>query len=98
MVALRIHLDDCGAENGPLSVLPGSHVHGRLAAPEIARWSEHGRAIDCTAARGDVLLLKPLVVHRSSPAVRPGHRRVLHLEFAAEELPQPLAWRWRIAG
>src|SRR5690606_16226043 len=28
MVTLRLHLDDCNAENGPLRVLPGSHAHG----------------------------------------------------------------------
>jgi hypothetical protein len=98
MVALRIHLDDCGPESGPLYVLAGSHLHGRLGAQEIAWWSEHAPPVRCTAARGEVLLLRPLVVHRSSPAERVGHRRVLHLEFAAGDLPRPLAWRWRIGG
>jgi hypothetical protein len=28
MMALRVHLDDCGPENGPLRVLPGSHRCG----------------------------------------------------------------------
>ena len=30
MVALRVHLDDCGLDSGPLRVLPGSHCHGKL--------------------------------------------------------------------
>lgn len=31
MLAVRIHLDDCGAVNGPLRVVPGSHQHGFLS-------------------------------------------------------------------
>ncbi len=30
MVTLRLQLDDCGADNGPLRVLPGSHCLGRI--------------------------------------------------------------------
>ena len=32
MLALRLHLDDCPAENGALKVLPGTHLFGRLSA------------------------------------------------------------------
>ncbi len=37
MLAVRIHLDDCGEDNGPLRVIPGSHRHGRLADDQIER-------------------------------------------------------------
>ena len=30
MLAVRIHLDDCGPDNGPLRCVPGSHKLGRL--------------------------------------------------------------------
>jgi hypothetical protein len=36
--------------------------------------------------------MRPLLLHASSPAQRPGHRRVIHLEFAAGELPGGLEW------
>ena len=41
---------------------------------------------------GGVLAFFPLLLHSSSPAARPGHRRVVHLEFAAATLPQGLEW------
>jgi hypothetical protein len=40
MLAVRVHLDDCGPDSGPLRVLPGSHREGRLdaAAIDSADW------------------------------------------------------------
>jgi hypothetical protein len=97
MVALRVHIDDCGDENGPLCVLPATHRRGELGRAEIDELARGGDPVTCTAARGDVLAMRPLLLHRSATAVRPGRRRVLHLEFAAEDLSAPLEWRWRVA-
>jgi hypothetical protein len=37
--------------------------------------------------------MRPLLLHASSPAAKPQHRRVIHLEFAPEGLlPIPLRW------
>src|SRR5262249_30460236 len=30
LVAVRLHIDDCGVDNGPLRVVPGSHRNGRI--------------------------------------------------------------------
>jgi ectoine hydroxylase-related dioxygenase (phytanoyl-CoA dioxygenase family) len=95
MLTVRVHLDDCGPENGPVQVIPGSHRQGRLSAAEITRWRESHEPVACTSARGGVLLMRPLILHASSPATVPGHRRVVHLEFAAEELPYGLEWHGR---
>ena len=38
MLAVRVHLDDCGLENGPVRVLPGSHPNGRLSEAAIDGW------------------------------------------------------------
>jgi ectoine hydroxylase-related dioxygenase (phytanoyl-CoA dioxygenase family) len=35
MLAVRIHLDDCGLDNGPVRVIPGSHLAGRFSGAEI---------------------------------------------------------------
>jgi ectoine hydroxylase-related dioxygenase (phytanoyl-CoA dioxygenase family) len=96
MVAVRRHLDDCGAENGPVRVLPGSHRVGRLGSEEIAAWRERTPPVECLVPRGGLLVMRSLLLHASSPATAPVHRRVLHLESAAETLPGGLEWheRW----
>jgi ectoine hydroxylase-related dioxygenase (phytanoyl-CoA dioxygenase family) len=92
VLAVRLHLDDCGESNGPLKVLPGSHLAGRLSAEEITRWRERMRPVTCVVPRGGAVLLRPLLLH-SSPAPRlPRRRRVVHFEFAAAPLPQGLDW------
>ena len=92
MLTVRLHLDVCGAGNGPLQVMPGSHKSGRLNAKEIADWRDRCRAVACIVPRGGALLMRPLLLHASSPAAEPSHRRVVHLEFAAESLPAGLEW------
>jgi hypothetical protein len=36
--------------------------------------------------------MRPLLLHASSPAASPRHRRVVHLEYAAADLAGGLAW------
>jgi len=92
MVTMRLHLDDCPAENGPLRVIPGSHRYGVLRRDQIqARPPEAAQVI--VARAGDALFMHPLLLHASSPARMPSHRRVLHLEFAPPDLlPEGLCW------
>lgn len=95
MLAIRIHLDECGAENGPLRVVPGSHKHGFLSDRQIQDWPKSG-AVTCIASRGDAILMRPLLLHSSPPATVPSSRRVIHLEFAADELPNGVDWKDRV--
>lgn len=97
MATLRIHLDDCLDDNGPLQVVLGSHRGGWLRAEAIKAAREERGVVACTTPRGGAVLMKPLTLHASRPATTPAHRRVLHLECAAAELPPPLRWhdRWR---
>jgi hypothetical protein len=46
----------------------------------------------CTLPRGGVLLMRPLLLHASSPSAMPAHRRVIHIEYATGELPAGLTW------
>jgi ectoine hydroxylase-related dioxygenase (phytanoyl-CoA dioxygenase family) len=93
MLIVRIHLDRCDSDNGPLRVIPGSHAGGRLAPDEIDHWKAAGQEVEACVPAGGLLLMRPLLLHASSPARRPGHRRVIHLEYAAGGLPGGLSWR-----
>ncbi len=82
VVALRVHLDASTSENGPLRVIPGSHVSGVLSDEDvfcIAREQEH---VDCHVSRGGVLAMRPLLIHSSSKAHMNSPRRVLHIEYS----------------
>jgi hypothetical protein len=94
MVTLRLHLDDCAPCNGPIRVLPGSHLAGKLDAGSLGTWTSRAQdnAVDCLAAAGGIVVMRPLLVHSSSSGTGPGHRRVIHLEYAAEALPHGLEW------
>jgi hypothetical protein len=92
LVALRVHLDDCPATNGALAVVPGSHRRGKLRDAELTALAPDSFVI-CAAAAGDVLFMKPLLVHRSSAAETPNRRRVLHVVYAADDPGKKLRWR-----
>ena len=92
MVALRLHLDDCDVDNGALKVIPHSHQGGKLTAAHIKDLTHKTAAVACPARAGDVLLMRPLLVHSSSACSKPGHRRIIHIEYAAADLPGQLAW------
>ena len=92
MITVRLHLDPCDETNGALSVLPGSHCHGRLSADDIEHFRRKGADELCCADAGDVLLMRPLLLHASGRSQSGGHRRVLHIEYAGFELPEQLAW------
>ncbi|OWK35871.1 hypothetical protein FRUB_08434 [Fimbriiglobus ruber] len=92
VVALRVHLDDCGPENGPLRVLPGSHRTGVLSDEAIDAWKSRVPEVACHARAGDVLVMRPLLLHASSAAALPDRRRVIHVEYAALDLPGGLEW------
>jgi hypothetical protein len=94
MVAIRLHLDDCGEGSGPLRVLPGSHTAGKLDAGAVAAWSGRAAevAINCIVPAGGAVVMRPLLLHASASGKGSGHRRVIHLEYAAEALPAGLEW------
>jgi hypothetical protein len=87
MLAVRLHLDDCDAGAGALRVLPGSHLHGRLDAEQIGRLRAATPEVVCEAAAGDALLMRPLLLHASGKSTADRHRRVLHIEYLAADLP-----------
>jgi len=95
IIAIRLHLDESGPDNGPLRVIPGSHHEGRLSSEEIAKWQKSNSVV-CTVPRGGALLIRPLLLHASSACVVSRPRRVIHLEFSSDELPDGLQWHDRV--
>lgn len=92
MLTVRLHLDDADETNGALRVLPGSHRFGRLSADRIQSLREQETEFLCAARAGDVLLMRPLLLHASGRSTSMCHRRVLHVEYAAFDLPSNLRW------
>jgi hypothetical protein len=92
MLTVRLHLDPADASNGALRVLPGSHRSGRLDPAQIQQWRERQPEFLCTASAGDVLLMRPLLLHASARSTTDRHRRILHIEYAGFTLPEGLHW------
>jgi ectoine hydroxylase-related dioxygenase (phytanoyl-CoA dioxygenase family) len=91
MLTVRIHLDAADESNGALRVIPGSHRSGKIPQPEISHHTNF--SITCCVNSGDTLLMRPLLLHASSPANSPNHRRVIHLEYCSADLPVELNWK-----
>lgn len=92
MVTARVHLDDVGADNGPLLIVRGSHRAGRLPESEIARAAEERDAFACLASAGDVWFYATPILHSSERSRNPTGRRVLQIDFSADQLPGGLQW------
>ena len=82
VIALRLHIDESGPDNGPLRVLRGTHTRGVLSDDEFAQLVRTVQAVDCISPAGGVVAMRPLLVHRSSKAETDRRRRVLHVEYA----------------
>lgn len=81
LIAVRLSLDPCGLENGPLRVSPATHKQGVIPVGQIMDHVARCGEINCTNETGDLLLMRPLLLHASSQATSPDHRRVLHLVY-----------------
>lgn len=89
---VRLHLDDCNADNGAMRIASGSHVEGMVPDAEAADVASRYPQEVCSAARGDVQILPMLTLHCSEPASVRTPRRAIRLDYAAFELPHPLTW------
>lgn len=92
MLIVRIHLDACGSESGPLLVVPSTHALGMIDDETRQRAIADGPVVECTGPAGSAVFMRPLLLHSSRQATNPSRRRVLHLEFAAGELPNGIEW------
>lgn len=93
LLAVRLHLDDCGEADGPLRVVPGSHKLGRIDAQQASLVRQQSGEHVCTAPQGSALLMRPLLLHASSKSTGTSARRVLHFLYGPKALPFGLQWR-----
>lgn len=92
MLTLRVHLDPVPITNAPLLVAPGSHKRGRIAEADIPGTVELCGVVTCLADKGDIWLYSTPILHASAAAAQPKHRRVLQVDYAADQLPAGLQW------
>src|SRR3989338_9075690 len=90
---IRIHLDDTNEENSALKIVPGSHLKG-IYRPETIDL-EIEEEVSCEVPAGGIMIMKPLLLHSSSRTLNRKRRRVVHIEFSNQELPQGLNWSER---
>ncbi|VXB91088.1 hypothetical protein BREVUG8_60239 [Brevundimonas sp. G8] len=92
MVTLRVHLDDVSEDNAPLLIASGSHHYGRVAIDDVPGVVRQCGVQVCLAKAGDIWLYATPILHASDAAARPMRRRVLQIDYAADELPGDLEW------
>ena len=90
MVTVRIHIDAVANNNAPLKIALGSHLIGRVDEADVQSHVE--RCSVCLAGAGDVWIYATLILHASDRSTAKGRRRVLQLDYAADELPGDLEW------
>ena len=93
MIAIRLHIDDSTADNGPLRVIPDSHRAGTLSPQQIEKIRQSSADNQLTVGTGGVIAMRPLLLHASSKSRTMANRRVLHFLFGPTEIPAGLEWR-----
>jgi hypothetical protein len=86
----RIFIDRATIDDGPLEVIPGSHRRGRIEQADIPAAIGQKAWVPMTGEAGDVVVLSPLLLHRSRRAAEPNGRRVLQIELIPAELGRAL--------
>jgi hypothetical protein len=87
LVAVRIHLDACGLQDGPLRVVPGSHRLGVLTDTQARQARDSLGEVVCPVEQGGAMVMRPLLLHASSKATGHSRRRVLHFLFGPADPP-----------
>jgi len=92
MVTRRVHVEDVPRDNAPLLIVPGSHTEGIVLVNAIDEVVRRRGALACVARAGDVWAYSTPIIHASEPAQNIKSRRVLQVDFAAEDLPGCIEW------
>lgn len=87
---IRIHIDKTTKENGALKVLNKSHKNGIVRTENIEFINETETI--CEVEKGGIMIMKPLLFHASNKTTNNERRRVIHIEFSNQKLPNELEW------
>lgn len=85
---IRIHLDKTTNENGALKVINKSHTKGVCRIENLNLKDE----TICEVEKGGIMIMKPLLFHASNKTTNNERRRVIHIEFSNQQLPNELEW------
>lgn len=87
---IRIHIDTTTKDNGALKVINNSHSKGILRIENVDFVSE--KETICEVEKGGIMIMKPLLFHASNKTTNNERRRVIHIEFSRQQLPNGLEW------
>lgn len=87
---IRIHLDKTTKENGALKVLNKSHKKGIYRTDNLNIEKEIETI--CEIEKGGIMIMRPLLFHASNKTITNERRRVIHIEFSNQNLPNQLKW------
>ncbi len=107
LLAVGVHLDEETSSSGPVRAIPGSHRWGALShcrgddfvyecTAEFA-W-EAAEFVELTGPAGQVTLHHCLTMHDSQAKLADGPRRVLYLQYRAQDAVQLAGVVWRCTG
>ncbi|MNQ29173.1 Phytanoyl-CoA dioxygenase (PhyH) [compost metagenome] len=85
---IRVHLDNATKENGALKVINNSHSKGIFRVENLQAEKE----TICEVDKGGIMIMKPLLFHASNKTTNNQRRRVIHIEFSNQILPDGLEW------
>lgn len=87
---IRIHIDKTTRDNGALKVINDSHSKGILRVENLD--FEKEKETICEVEKGGIMIMKPLLFHASNKTTNNERRRVIHIEFSKQQLPEGLEW------
>lgn len=90
---IRIHIDKTTKDNGALKVINNSHSKGIYRVENMDFKNE--KETICEVEKGGIMIMKPLLFHASNKTTNNQRRRVIHIEFSNQELPNELDWSER---
>lgn len=85
---IRIHIDKTTKDNGALKVVDNSHSKGIFRVENLKIDNE----TICEVDKGGIMIMKPLLFHASNKTTNNERRRVIHIEFSKQKLPDELEW------